>query len=437
MNAAALFCLSAAFVWTLVRDAGVHPADWDITVLVVAVLTAVLHVRPCAPPPDRALAWPLLLLPAWVLFQLLPLPAGALAFLSPTRAALHPSAGPLSVAPALTLAAWMRLAGAILVFLTVRELAFRIAPRRSPWLLVLPLVAVALLEALLGLAQFYSAASGAQAMARGTYVNRDHFAGLMEMALPFPVMYGIHVLRLKRSHLESPLGPALIASGAFAVAALLLLASIHSLSRMGFIAALFALAVLAAAALPRRARLIAAPVVFVALFIYLPPNQLIARFASLSTPDQIAAQDRLEIWRQTLPLVAAYPATGCGLGAYVSAFMPFKRSTPLHTDNAAHNDYLQYLAELGIPGFALGLVLAVRILAAAARRHRTSLRPLALACLASLAALLLHSLVDFNSTIPANAFALAWISGIAAGLPAVRRRPGYASRITIDSHAVR
>lgn len=432
MNTAGLLWLCAAFAFTALRSAGVDAADWNIAVLALLLLAVVLLRRPQAPALDRRLAWPLFLLPAWVLFQLVPLPPAVLQILSPARAALSPGLwAPLSVFPALTLAAWMRLAGAILVFLTVRELAWRWAPVRSPWILVLPLVVVACLEAVLGLAQFYSVPAGAAA--RGTYVNRDHFAGLMELVLPFPVMYGIAVLARRRSRFESPFGPALLACFAFGAAALLLLACVHSLSRMGFLTALFALGVLAAAAIPRRVRLLVVPLAFLGLFIYLPPNQLISRFAALSTPDRIAAEDRLNIWRETLPLAASYPLTGCGLGTYVSAFMPFKRTSPLATDNAAHNDYLQYLAELGVPGFLIGLFLAFRVLASTAGVRFSPARPLALACAAAICAILLHSLVDFNTTIPANAFALAWISSIAVSLPCFTHKSATpASRITID-----
>lgn len=440
MTAAALLWLSAVFAWTAFRQAGVEPADWNISVLALVLLAALFLPRAQAPPLPRSLAWPLLLLLAWVLFQLAPLPLPVVQALSPARAALASAAGetaavPLSVAPALTLAEWMRLAGCLLVFLIVRELAWRCSEHRAPWLLALPLVAVACLEALLGLAQFYTAAAPGAA-AQGTYGNRDHFAGLMEMALPFPVMYGIAALWRARRRFETPLRPALAACLSFAAAALLLLGSIHSLSRMGFIAALFSLAVLAAAALPHKRWLLAAPAALLALFIYLPPDQLIARFADLSTVDKVLAQDRAAIWRQSLPLAAAYPLSGCGLGAFESAFMSYKRTAPLATDNAAHNDYLQYFAELGAPAFLLGLFLLARLLAAAARaagpHNSPSARALSLASLASISALLLHSLVDFNSYIPGNAFAFAWIAAISLSAGFSSRPASITSCMTID-----
>ena len=283
------------------------------------------------------------------------------------------------------------------------------------WIVIWPLVAVAGFESALGLAQFYTAGA---ANAHGTYRSYDHFAGLLEMALPFAVMHGISAWRGGQSRFSSPLRPALRAGASFAIAALLLIGTVDSLSRMGFLAALFALAMLGAAALPRKRGLLALPAAALLLVIYLPPDQLIERFAQISTPDKIASQDRVAVWRETLPLIAAYPATGCGLGAFESVFARFKRHAPSIVDNYAHNDYLQYLAEVGIFGFALGLALVGGLLIAAARassRHASAAdRALARASLASMAALLLHSTVDFNSYIPANAFAFAWIAALAA-----------------------
>jgi O-antigen ligase len=85
----------------------------------------------------------------------------------------------------------------------------------------------------------------------------------------------------------------------------------------------------------------------------------------------------------------------------------------------AHNDYLQTLAELGIVGFALGLALVWRIMTRVVRLalfHQESPGwALALGLAGGIAALLLHSLTDFNLYIPANAMTLAWICGLAAG----------------------
>ena len=62
-------------------------------------------------------------------------------------------------------------------------------------------------------------------------------------------------------------------------------------------------------------------------------------------------------WKESLPLVAAYPITGCGLGAYESCFLAYKKVAPGYTVDFAHNDYLHVMAEFGLPAFALLLTL--------------------------------------------------------------------------------
>jgi O-antigen ligase len=87
----------------------------------------------------------------------------------------------------------------------------------------------------------------------------------------------------------------------------------------------------------------------------------------------------------------------------------------------AHNDYLQYLAELGAPAFLAGFLFMLGIFRHAVRsamnQPSNDSRYVALACAGSFAAIMLHSLVDFNLYIPANAMLLAWIAGIAACPP--------------------
>jgi O-antigen ligase len=89
----------------------------------------------------------------------------------------------------------------------------------------------------------------------------------------------------------------------------------------------------------------------------------------------------------------------------------------LLTVDFAHNDYLQLLAELGLAGFAIGAALAFSIVSMGLRGAMKSSDPegryFAVACVGALSAIAVHSLVDFNLYIPANAMLLAWIAGMA------------------------
>src|ERR1017187_6609031 len=90
---------------------------------------------------------------------------------------------------------------------------------------------------------------------------------------------------------------------------------------------------------------------------FLPSSQLIMRFSDSTK------EDRPEVWRETRRLIAAYPWFGCGLGGYESAFYPFKASNPAYYQEYAHNDYLQYLAEMGVVGSIIAAVPLAVILA--------------------------------------------------------------------------
>jgi tetratricopeptide (TPR) repeat protein len=121
----------------------------------------------------------------------------------------------------------------------------------------------------------------------------------------------------------------------------------------------------------------------------------------------------------TLSMIGEYPAMGVGLGhfSYVAKqFTPAVDTTIGHYRrfaNIAHSEYLQYAAEIGVPGalvlFGIGgylLMLCWR------RANKTSTDNLIVQESALLAAtgLCIHALVDNNWTVPVLAVGLAVIS---------------------------
>ena len=126
------------------------------------------------------------------------------------------------------------------------------------------------------------------------------------------------------------------------------------------------------------------------------------------------------MWREGILVVREFPLTGCGLGGFESAFLKFKTVMGLLKVDYVHNDYLQFLAELGIAGFLVAAVLIGSITRRVARLagDRSDGRWPALACLGALTAILVHSAFDFNLYTPANAAVLAWICGLGTGMPA-------------------
>jgi O-antigen ligase len=430
VNAACVVLLSLALGYAALHDAGVEPNDWGVSLVAVGLCGILCWSRARSPWPRGWTTWLPLSLLAWACLALLPLPKALVRLLAPERAAaldgLSAIAGPwswaaLSAKPAATLEKVIGLAGCILVFWLMADLAGRLDD--YPWAVAWPLLILAGFEAVLGLIQAY--APGGDRIATGTWVNRNHYCGFLELCLPFALAYGVAVLGRGRSRHGVSLRMALAACGLFTIAALILLAILHSFSRMGFVAALVSMFIMGAAALGSgeapawRRRLGPALIGLLVLlaFIFLPPDKLIERFGHMAATEEISADVRIQIWRDTLELVRAQPVAGSGLGAYESALMRHKLAAPLYTVDFAHNDYLQLAAELGVFGLAVVVTLAALCLRsawrAARRSHWEEERWRALGALGGLSALALHSFVDFNLYIPANAMTLAWVAGIA------------------------
>jgi O-antigen ligase len=442
LDKAALITLGGVLAYVAFQWGGAVRTGRYEYLLVLGLLAMILSLGRArdewAPLPGGVVRWTVALLPAYVLMQVVPLPVSLVRVLSPARAeglvaleliGAKVNLTSLSVSPATTFQSFLLVCGYVIIFLLVRELTWRFDD--SCWLAIWPIVAIGALEAGLGLCQYFGG-TGEQ-VRYGTYFNHNHYAGFLEMALPFAVVYPVALLRRARSRGHSPLAPALAACAVWALAGLMFAGIVFSFSRMGFIATLFSLFVMGTLAFGTRQlswvarsrkRRAGAAGFFAALvlagFVLLPPDKLIVRFAQIASVEGLTAEGRINLWAETIPLIRAYPFFGCGLGGYETAFWRFNVFAPLLTEDFAHNDYLQLLAELGVVGFAIGATLAFSVVRTAVRRAVRSADPgaryFAVACAGALAAILLHSLADFNLYIPANAMLLAWIAGMTAGL---------------------
>ena len=427
--------LALIWSWAVFRKGATGDHDWIVCMLAIGVLTLVYWVRTgwsgLAPVLLRSISLPLALLVGVIVLQLIPLPALLLESVSPARAELadslaavvQPGWSSASVAPSKTAFHLLRFLGCLATLLLARELAWRLG--RKSWMLAIPLVVVASLEGLLAVIQ--TGLQPSRLGVSGTYVNHNHLAGMLALSLPFSLAIVAIVLNRLRS--AEPAGAMLTAKAAGAVtgAVLIFAGLLCSFSRAGFLAALVSVAVMAVLTLTIRStsRTKAAVSLAAALFVaavvfFLLPDGFIARYAGVASTEGLLTEGRVSLWGETLDLVRAYPLSGCGFGAYQSAFYKFKRSWPHVTDDFVHNDYLQLLAELGPFGLLGGLWLVGgilgRVIAPRGKLPDQSL-PVALACVGSLVAMGIHSVADFNLYIPANSMQFAWILGIASALP--------------------
>ena len=431
----ALVLLSFTLCWTVLRKAGVYPVDWTVALLslgCIALFYCTITKRRAYSPPIGTHASILIASGLCYLgFQLLPLPLSMLRAISPAReslalatAVIAPtlSFAPVSVnAPAAVLLSFS-IIGYLVTFFLVREIAWQ--HRASAWMPVLPLLLVAVMEALLGLVQVSIGRPGD--VAKGTYTNRDHFCGLLEMILPLSFACGLAMLRRHSSQRGSLTRFALAACAAWSLSVAIFVAILYSLSRAGFLAGLASLFLVGILCLPRHFRagkfrvrsLGTLALLAVGAFLFFSPGPLIERFAQMFSLGKMGAEGRPFIWKQTVSLISEFRWAGCGLGGFEATFVKHQITDRQFTVQFAHNDYLQYLAELGFLGFTIFAAAVISLLIPVFRGLKEPTigdrRLLAVGCVGGLAAMALHSMVDFNMYIPANAMTLAWIAGLAS-----------------------
>ncbi len=254
--------------------------------------------------------------------------------------------------------------------------------------------------------------------ATGTYVNPNHFAGLLGMVLPLVLAAAAEKWdRAGRSREDGNRSAAVF----FAALALVLAAGIFaSHSRMGLLSATAGAALTAGVWLARgrgggrRAGVLAAAALAAALLAaWLGPEPVMSRFRSASAD----AGGRLALWQESIALVRARPLLGAGWGAFPLLYTQVQATELDLAVDHAHNDYLELATEFGIPGAMLLVALALGLMLRAvrhARRGRPS--PLvyqAMGAAGGIAALGVHSLADFNLRLPANALVFATLLGIA------------------------
>lgn len=271
--------------------------------------------------------------------------------------------------------------------------------------------------------------------ATGTFVNRNHLAGYLELTLAC----GIGLLLALRDGrpfrwvnvLELLMGPKARLRLALVV---MVIALVMTHSRMGntaFFAALLLVGgifVLLDREHRLRNSLILASIVVIDILVisqYFGLEKLKDRVLSTRIHDvvvdgevvQQANEIRDDVFVYALPLLKDKPLTGQGAGSFESVFPKYPGDDiRLHFDHA-HNDYLQFAIEHGLIGMLplLGFVLLAlwRALQAMWRRESLYRSGVGFGAAMGIVAIGVHSSTDFNLQIPANAATFVVVCAIA------------------------
>lgn len=132
------------------------------------------------------------------------------------------------------------------------------------------------------------------------------------------------------------------------------------------------------------------------------PGEFVARKGDLENK----GPRRLEIWGATWKLIRAHPLSGSGLGAYKTAITKYLLASNDWRPQQAHNEYLELVAGGGVIGGALGLSFVLILIKDARKRLRETdafRRAVCLGALVGLVGVTIHSLVDFGLHIMVNA----------------------------------
>jgi O-antigen ligase len=194
-------------------------------------------------------------------------------------------------------------------------------------------------------------------LARGTFVNRNHFASFMGMVWPLPLAYSLSLTsqsekktassfreteRNRRNRQEQSFLSFIIG--------MVLLSLFFSMSRGGILSSLVALTVfviLEGAKQKGTLSFVATSwMIMIGYGCIIGFDQIMLRFDMMEND----APGRLNIWQEAWQIIQDHPLMGAGLGSCpeIGSLYQVHLSDTLRTSHV-HNDYLQLITDLGVP----------------------------------------------------------------------------------------
>ncbi len=410
-------------------------SNWDLRPTTSSVASTP-NLPPHLPPLLRPLRFFAAGFFGFVVVQILPLPAALVRTISPGSYEFQRLYSPgfagtkfmsLSIVPSATLREGLLLATYFLLGFLVLKTVSRGREIRT---IICVLIGSGVFQALYGLFEltrskprilFYEKLVSPDSVT-GTFVNRNHLSGYLEMIIPLAVGLAIarmHLLTFGvkgfREKIQLWTSKGVLENILIMAAVVVMsLGVVLSNSRSGVVVLVFTLFLFfgfSALAFSRtgyrqvwlRKFIRTTFLIVTILAVYIGVGSTVRRFAL----DDILHEDRPLYWANTADIVGDFPLFGTGLGTFASAYNAYEKRGGSEMQLVhAHNDYLEYIAEVGIVGalVLLGGILYIAVQAFLAWRNRrnTEARGLALGGIVSLAGIGVHTFTDFNLHIPAN-----------------------------------
>lgn len=262
-------------------------------------------------------------------------------------------------------------------------------------------------------------------LATGTFINRNHYANLLVLALAAGIGLMLSQMDLRGAVslrrrlvvlLQAMLGPK---ARLRVYLVMMVIALVLTRSRMGntaFFAALTSVGLFALWRLRQPSRplvVLVISVLMIDIFVigtWFGMEQVIDRIQQTvqREQDQWVVQDktRIDTDRESLAIIAQAPLVGMGGGSFYTLYPAWRGNDQAFMDHA-HNDYLEFTIAYGLPGSALLawflLLCGLQASRGLEQRDDAVLFGVSFAALMAIVAMMIHATVDFSLHIPANA----------------------------------
>jgi hypothetical protein len=446
--------------WGVLAFGAVYPwAFIPLFVACVAVGGLAFFQRTCTSNIELVLGAALALLIAAIALQLVPLSADTIGRVSPSSDALlrryvigYPESSPthpLSIRPRSTeLALAVTLALGVLLLGLSGVLTRDDAKHAARGIAVLGVIV-----AIAGIAQnamwngkIYGIWSPQEpGNSFGPFVNRNHFAGWMLMALPLVGGYLFARISRGMQHTKSDWRSRLLwLSSAdasetiwigFAVM-LMALALTMTMSRSGILG-LFGALILSAWFVIRRQssgsrRVIASVYLILVALVAVEWTGLDRLSVRFHRTDVSGFDGRWGVWADTWRVAERFPLVGTGVNTYGAATLFYQTSDLQEHYSEAHNDYLQVAAEGGLLVVVPAVLVLLILVSMLRRRFRevsedTSDYWVRIGAVLGIVAIAVQEMTDFSLQMPGNAVMFVLLLALAIRRPSVRTRPSRVS----------
>ena len=377
----------------------------------------------------------------WILLQIIPLPPVWVASLSPVAFDHHSLVNSadlmtISLDQHATAAGWFNSLAYVFIFiLSLLLIHSRRRLRQLAYVVIYSGLFQAVYGSLMTLSGlgygFFIQNPLALNVTTGTFINRNHFAGYLVMALSVGIGMMIASLDTEsdytakqrlRYYLKLILSTKLRLR---LYLAMMVIALVLTHSRMGntsFFASLMiagGLGLILSRHATRGTIVLLISLIVIDVFIvgaWFGLEKVVQRIEETTLAKETRDEVDIYVYQQWKD----YKWTGSGLGSFYSIFPKYRKEDVRGYYDHTENDYLEFASETGVIGAALlGSIVAMSIYAALMAQYRRRdplMRGISFAAMMSICAMLIHSTVDFNLQIPANAatfmliLSMAWIS---------------------------